>query len=393
MAMRTGIMGGTFDPIHMGHLAIAENMRTALGLDRVLVLPTGQPPYKRCHAERSARLEMARLAIAGRTGMELCDIEIARPGDSYTVDTIRELRAMYPDDSFTWLLGEDALAHLHAWRDIDEIAGMMDFAVVARPGRRREPVDAVIARLSQRSKARVAQLRFDVPDISSGDIRARVAEGVPVEGFVPAAVADHIRIHGLSLCDYTEAALLDKLRSTITLHRYHHTLGVADTACRLASRFGVDPMRARLAGLLHDCAKSLPYGEMRTLVEQNVPDTDALELDAEPVLHAPAGMVLAKRDYGVRDASILQAIRRHTLGGDHMTAMDAVIYVSDFIEPGRRPFDGLERARAAAETDIFEAMRICADLTIAYLASRGQKPHPRTLMVLEAYAQEASDRA
>ena len=177
--------------------------------------------------------------------------------------------------------------------------------------------------------------------------------------------------------------ILEKLKKAITLHRYHHTLGVADTAQRLAANCDVDPMRARLAGLLHDCAKSLPYGEMRRLVEENVPDADEAELDAEPVLHAPAGLVLARRDYGVRDAAILQAIRRHTLGGPGMTAMDALIYVSDFIEPGRRPFPGLEDARALAEKDIFAAMALSARLSASYLTSRGKSPHPRTQMVIQ----------
>ena len=112
-------------------------------------------------------------------------------------------------------------------------------------------------------------------------------------------------------------------------------------------------------------------------------NTDPDELEAEPVLHAPAGMVVARRDYGVRDPAILQAIRRHTLGGPNMTAMDALIYVSDFIEPGRRPFPGLEDARALAEKDIFAAMALSARLSSGYLTSRGKAPHPRTEILIQ----------
>ena len=381
--MQTGILGGTFDPIHLGHIDAAERAMAALGLDRVLVLPSGKPPYKRCHAPRADRMRMVELALAGRGGLCPCDIEIARKGESYTADTLKALRTAYPEDEFTYIIGSDALDTLERWYGIGEIAAETAFAVICRSGRDAEEAAARATALARKLNARIALTGIEGMAVSSGIVRDRTAEGGDIADLVPADVARYIREKGLYLCRYTEAELLEKLGNTLTLHRYHHTLGVVETAQRLAPRYGVDPMRARLAGLLHDCAKSLPYGEMRRLVEAGVPDADESELEAEPVLHAPAGMVLARRDYGVRDPSILQAIRRHTLGGADMTAMDALIYVSDFIEPGRRPFDGLERARAAAETDIFEAMRLCASLTGAFLASRGQTPHPRTLQILQ----------
>ena len=118
----------------------------------------------------------------------------------------------------------------------------------------------------------------------------------------------------------------------------------------------------------------------------NLPDLDAAELETRAILHAPAGMVVARDEYGVRDPRILSAIRKHTVGDGHMSPMDALIYVSDFIEPGREPFPGLEKARGLAEKDIFEAMCCCAELTEKHLRSRGQSIHPRTLQLLETYS-------
>lgn len=372
-AMKVGILGGAFDPIHRGHLEAAEAALRCLGLDRVLMLPSGEPPYKRCFASRENRLRMVELACEGHAGLEPCDMEVKRPGPTYTVDTLRALKEAAPTDEFFYILGTDALNTLPKWRGIDEIAGMVKFAVIARPGCERPMTDGGL---------RVLGIPVQGPDISSGQVRRLVSEGRPIDRLVDAGVAEYIESKGLYLCDYTEAEILEKLKRTISLHRWHHTLGVADTAERLAARYGVNPRKARLAALLHDCAKSLPFGEMRALVSENVPDTDALELDAEPVLHAPAGMVLARRDYGVRDPDILQAIRRHTLGGENMTAMDALIYVSDFIEPGRKRFPGLDEARALAETDIYAAMRLSAKLSNDYLISRGQQPHPRTIALI-----------
>lgn len=368
--MRIGILGGAFDPIHSGHVDAALAAMGCLGLDRVLVLPSGEPPYKRCHASRADRMRMVELACEGHAGMIPCDIEINRPGKTYTVDTLRALKVAEPGNEFCYILGMDAVKTLEKWRGIDEIRGLVKFAAIGRPGFDAGQVPEGIGIIPVQGR-----------DISSGRVRSLVAEGLPIDGLVPDRVAVYIREQGLYLCEYTEDEILERLKKTISLHRWHHTLGVADTAQRLAARFGVNPGKARLAALLHDCAKSLPYGEMRKLVSENVPDTDELELDAEPVLHAPAGMVLAKRDYGVKDPEILQAIRRHTLGGENMTAMDALIYVSDFIEPGRRVFPGLEEVRALAETDIFAAMRLSAKLSNDYLASRGEQPHPKTIAI------------
>ena len=129
----------------------------------------------------------------------------------------------------------------------------------------------------------------------------------------------------------------------------------------------------------------MPLDEMRALVQANKPDMDEEELNTRAVLHAPAGMVLAERDYGVRDRNILSAIRKHTLGDGSMSPMDALIYVADFIEPNRIPFPGLDKVRKAAEKDIYRAMCLAAELTESHLRSQGQTAHPRTLALLDVY--------
>ena len=178
---------------------------------------------------------------------------------------------------------------------------------------------------------------------------------------------------------------MEHLKGMLTYHRFTHTLGVADTAQRLATNCGVDPLRARLAGLLHDCAKSMPLEEMREMVMNNLDDLDVEELETRAILHAPAGMVMARDVFGVRDPSILSAIRKHTVGDGEMSPMDALIYVSDFIEPGREPFPGLEKARKLAEKDIYKAMVCCTQLTAKHLKSQGKHVHPRSQALLDNY--------
>ena len=383
--MKIGILGGTFDPVHNGHIEIAMAAMAALGLDQVALMPSGDPPHKTRATDKLDRLRMAQLAAQDRPGLYVSDLEIRRQGRTYTVDTLSTLAAEHPEVEWTYILGADALNKLDTWKEFPRIARLCAFAAVSRPG-----CDEDLARLRARAISSCYQTRVDLlpvsgPALSSTTVRKRVAEGLPIDDCVPAQVADYIREKGLYLCKYSEAQILDRLKGMLTWHRFTHTLGVADTAQRLAAGCGVDPLRARLAGLLHDCAKSMPLDEMRESVMKNLLDMDEEELETRAILHAPAGMVMARDVFGVRDPSILSAIRKHTVGDGQMSPMDALIYVSDFIEPGREPFPGLEKARKLAEKAIYRAMVCCAQLTAKHLKSQGRHMHPRSQALLDCY--------
>lgn len=383
--MKIGILGGTLDPIHNGHIEIALAAMDALGLDRVALMPSGDPPHKTRATDRWDRLRMAQIAAGAHPGLYASDMEIRREGRTYTVDTLSTLTVERPDVEWTYILGADALYKLDSWKEFPRIARLCAFAGVSRPG-----CDEELARLRARAISTCYHTRVDLlpvsgPALSSTAIRRMVAEGSPIDDCVPTDVAAYIREKGLYLCAYSDAQLLERLESMLPSRRYAHTLGVAGVAQRLAPRCGVDPLRARVAGLLHDCAKAMPIEEMRDLVLRHMPDIDEAELNTRAILHAPAGMVMARELFGVRDPSILSAIRKHTVGDGVMSPMDALIYVADFIEPGREMFPGLDKARKLAEKDIYKAMRCCAALTAKHLKSRGQEVHPRTLALLNSY--------
>lgn len=380
VTMRIGIMGGTLDPVHSGHLQIARAAMDSLSLDRVMLLPAGDPPHKAHPTLKTDRMRMAQLAAATVPGMFACNIEIMRSGTTYTVDTLRELKARNPSTDFIYIIGADTLELLDSWKSFPEVARLCSFAVVGRG-------ETAVSRsrmdfLQTRYGAQFALLPFMGPEISSTEIRSRAAAGEDISALVPRPVADYIRARGLYLSSRSRAEILEILQSTLKPGRYTHTLGVAETAKRLAERFGIDPAKAELAALLHDCAKYLPIDQMREMVKGSVPDADEAELASESVLHAPAGMVRAREVFGVRDPEILSAIRRHTLGDAHMSALDALIYTADFIEPNRAPFPGLTEARRLAESDLWAAARECARLTNEYLLSQGKQPHPRTIAML-----------
>ena len=383
MPLRIGIMGGTLDPVHNGHIAIAQIALSDCGLDRVMLLPAGDPPHKRRESAKEDRLAMARLAAEGRERLFVSDMEILREGTTYTVDTLTALHEERPDVEWIYIIGADTLHVLDKWYRFDRVAGLCSFAAVGRPGC--DSVQEDLEYLASRYGAVIRLIDRSGPDISSTTIRDRVAEGKPVRDLVPGEVADYIRDHGLYLCPMTWREIDERLRTDLKPNRYRHTLGVAETAERLAPRWGVEPMRARLAGLLHDCAKSMDPAAMAARVRSEVADADGQELAMPKVLHAPAGMLLAREVYGVRDPSILSAIRKHTLGDPDMSPLEKLIYVADFIEPGRKPFPGLDEARRLAESDPDGALVMCAQLSCSYVTEKGGKAHPRTVLMMKRY--------
>lgn len=381
--MRVAIMGGTLDPIHKGHLDIAEAVQRELQPQRVLLLPAGDPPHKHRLTDKADRMEMTRIAARDHEGMIASDMEITREKTTYTVDTLRELRAKEPETEWLYIIGADTLDVLDSWREFSEVAKLCVFAVVGRGEER--PSEAKMRALSERYGARFEVIGFSGPEISSTRVREAIAAGEDVSAYLPDKVAAYIREKGLYLCGMSFEQVKETLKATLKPGRYTHTIGVAEIAERLAPRFGVDPKRAYLAGLLHDCAKYMPEDEMRASVIGRVDDVDAAELESVPLLHAPAGRVMAEDVFGVRDPQILSAIRKHTLGGAHMTPMEALIYTADFIEPNREDFKGLEQVRALAETDIYAAMRLSTELTRKYVEKRGKQLHPRALEILKNY--------
>ncbi len=367
--MRIGILGGTFDPPHNAHVELARVARAALRLDRILIVPSGDPPYKKCLASARDRLAMARAAFRDVPDAEVSEIEISRAGASYAVDTVRALRSLYPGAAFTYILGADAVAKLPDWVGYGELRTMCGFAYAARSGARVAGVPAVC-------------IDAALPAVSSSEARMLIAQGKDARAIIPTTVADCIDQKGLYIADRPEDALVEDLRARLSPHRFLHSLGVRDEAAALAAQHGSSPGKARIAGLLHDCAKHLSDAELLSFADEA--GADAEEKANPRLLHAPVGALFARTRYGVRDPEVLRAIRRHTVGGPGMTPLDMIVYVADYIEPNREPFPGVEEARACARTDIRRAVVECARQTCDYTDRRGRCPHPATAeMILE----------
>ena len=190
---RIGVLGGSFDPPHRGHVAVAEAAVRGLGLDLLLVVPAAQAPLRDATPRAGAgdRLELARLAFAGVPRAEVDDREVRRGGISYSVETARELAREHPGADLVWVLGADQLARLHLWREAPELCRLARFAVLAREGRE-GAVDPSLAAL-----ARVERLRAPEVDVSSTRLRALLASGGDAGKALLPAVAAAIQARSL----------------------------------------------------------------------------------------------------------------------------------------------------------------------------------------------------
>ncbi len=195
--MHIGILGGTFDPIHRGHLVMAKAAADELNLDKVILLPDGDPPHKTPRIPGFRRLDMVKLAALEDACFEASDMELKRQGKTYTVDTLLAYRALYGDSKPIYIVGSDTLKMFPSWRTAEEVAKLCDMAVVLRPGESREEILEVMARHRQAFNLSSVLLNTLGPDISSTRIRQMAARGEDISLLVPLRVRDYILQHGL----------------------------------------------------------------------------------------------------------------------------------------------------------------------------------------------------
>lgn len=211
--MTLGVLGGTFDPIHNGHLAAADAAQKFLDLDSIMLVPSRIPPHRQdpVGATSEQRFSMATLAAAGWPGWAVSRIEIDREGFSYTFDTLVELRKARPGTQIFFILGADAFAEMDTWSRFPDVLDLANFVVVSRPGitldslrervpsafEHHPPCSPSALRDLGSEETRVILVEAITPDVSSTDIRRRVRAGLPLSGLVPDTVAEYIRAHRL----------------------------------------------------------------------------------------------------------------------------------------------------------------------------------------------------
>lgn len=388
--MKIGIYGGTFNPIHRGHMAAARQAAEALKLDKLLLIPTRVPPHKALTEDVAGpehRLEMTRFAVQALNldGVaEASDLELRREGKSYTLDTLREIRALYPKGELFLLLGTDMFLTFHQWRHPEEIAKLCTLCAFHRSA-----LDSAGDFASQKRRLERkfgAHVKFvdlqEVVDISSTRLRQMLPAGQGREFLAPAVYGCILReglygtnadLRRLSLEDLRCVAL-----SMLDPRRIPHVLGTEETAAALALRWGADEESARRAALLHDCTKKFDKELQMALCRQYGIEPDAAERREGKLLHAITGAAVAYADFGV-SGEVRDAIRWHTTGKADMKLLEKIIYLADYIEP-TRDFCDLTELRRLAFEDLDGALLLGFTMAVEDLAKKGMPVHPNSVL-------------
>ena len=385
--MKIGIYGGTFNPPHLGHMAAAKAAVAALGLDKLLLIPAAIPPHKALPSDTPApehRLAMVEKWADGMgAGVEVSALELEREGKSYTSDTLRAIRQTYPDAELWLLMGTDMFLTLHLWHEPEVI---LSLAGICTFGRTEQDGEALFApqreQLQKNFDAKITTITLPgLVDISSTRLREQLENGGGGQYLLP-SVYGYILLHRLY---GTKADLknldLNQLRacsySMMRAKRIPHVMGVEEEAVKLAQRWGADPELARRAGILHDCTKYYELPEQLDICEEYGVQLDALEQKAVKLLHSKTGACIARGVFGQPDA-VYDAIFWHTTGKADMTTLEKVLYIADYMEPNR-DFDGVERLRHLAYTDLDKAMLLGVEMTIQEMQQRQVPIHTNTL--------------
>lgn len=386
---RVALFGGTFDPIHNGHIVMARELAARLQLDTVVLMPTFVPPHKIKEDMASAvdRLEMCRLACEPYPELTVSELEINRRGASFTVLTLEEMHRQLPEAELFLLVGADMFQTLGSWHRFPDIAALATLCTVPRDDIGAEALRAYAKELTaQGARCRVEEV--ETPAISSTEVRDRARKGLSLKGLVPPAVEAYMEERQVYAAQRVyrdpEEQYVEILRGRLTPKRFRHSLAVAEQAEHLARLYGADPAKARTAGLLHDILKDTDGDSQLQIFKDFGILLDAVEKHAPKLWHAHAGAVFLQHILGIEDPDILVPIRYHTTGRAGMSLQEVVLYLADFTSADR-DYPDADVLRELAEKDQDAAMMYALDYTVRDLQERGMAVHPDTLACYHEY--------
>ncbi len=377
--MKIGIVGGTFDPIHNGHLMLGEYAKQLFELEEIWFMPNGNPPHKsneKIETQTKHRVEMVQRAIADKNDFKIQLYEVNRKEINYSYLTMEYFCKKYPENQFYFIIGADSLFALERWAEPARLLKTCIILAAYRDDKDTQEMDAQIQYLNQKYGADIRLLNTPNVDISSSEIRNMIKNGTSIDSLVPEEVCTYIKEHYLYQMDIER--IKDILHGQQGEVRFAHTMGVVDTAISLAKQYGIDEEKARLAALLHDVAKPLSKEEKIRICHENHLFITEAEQANPSLLHAKLGAYIARETYQIFDEDVLNAICYHTTGRPGMTLLEKIVYVADYIEPNRNQAPNLKEIRKLAYVDLDECLYQILENTLVHLQTRSEAIDPMT---------------
>ena len=402
--MKIGVYGGSFDPVHNGHIAMIRSALKSGFIDCVIVIPSVRNSFK-LYTNKLPPPYLFYMMKETVEGMGLknvfvSDIEYGIDGVSYTSVVLAKLtsdeyiipfltdngikrKKAEEHHEFFWIMGSDTLGTFENWYKPGEILNYASLLAAVRPGDDTD-VEKAKASIKKNLGGKVEIFRLDGIECSSSQI---TSSGDYSQ--VPEPALEFIKRHAL----YTENTKLEGVsdearkqffEAAVWMYRHLggkrllHTLNVGYLSAHLAGLYGCDKDKALIAGALHDCAKELPIEQQLEMAKRYSGDL----FTEKKIIHSSAGATFVKEDLGIEDKDILDAICYHTTGRGNMTVLEKIVYLADKIEPARNYMD-LGPIRETAEHDLDEAVRMTADAIRNKFISQGREMHPVTIQMMK----------
>ena len=380
--MRIAVFGGSFNPPHNGHVEAAKAAARELCADQMIIVPAARPPHKVQELDSPSageRFELSKLAFDELPNTEVSDIELRRKDIGYTVDTLSELKSIYPQAELYLLMGSDMFLSFETWKDYKRIFELATLATFSRGSEETAQIHLQAEYYKKTYGASINEIRFTPTKVSSTELREQL-KNRSGNNFLPKLVYNEIIKHRY----YGAKPEFEWLRSNsyvfLDEKRIPHVMGCEEEAVRLAERWGADKGLAAEAAILHDITKKQKGPEQLILCEEYGIITDVDEKTNFKLLHSKTGAAFVRDKFGICD-EVYSAIYWHTTGRENMTLLEKIIYMADYIEP-TRTFEGVDELRRLAYENIDSAIVLGLQMSLEDLKQRNELPHANSVKAL-----------
>lgn len=363
---RIAVFAGAFDPIHHGHLCVLRAVLSTCGADKIILLPSNTPPYRKPAVPVKELRDMCRLAISCEVDIVLAD-EKPLNSDQNIIHAIQDIKKAYGKAKYVYIVGADKLAGLLHWSKMDRLSHLCSFLVYPRTGYHAEE----IVRFAVGKGLKAELLEMPVVTITSAAIRNHFFNLEHVTGLLDRQVERIIVKNGFYQTDFIKS-----VRPHINRQRFEHTLGVMELAVDLAFEHHAWMQGAAVASLFHDCAKEMKLSKMHALLHNYGENFTDQESSSTALLHGKVAALIAKHAYGIDHQDILNAIVYHTTGRSYMSKLELSVFVADKAEPGRKYYPGLRDIRKLMHTDLAGAALLSMKGTQTWIKESGFHASP-----------------